>query len=169
LIWVVARAIEHHFLLRENRRLQQADRHRLEMERGEADRLLTEQQGLLRELDLLSGPRQEGTEGQPAESMSRPPLPEQLEAHYRELLRAYVMMGSGNLATEMHALAQWLATAGISAAQTLELHLHVLQGVLKGLGTRSARHIMNRADLLALEVGVHLCEAYRQHATSAAP
>jgi DNA-binding response OmpR family regulator len=169
LIWVVARAIEHHFLLRENRRLQQADRHRLEMERGEADRLLAEQQGLLRELDLLSSPQQEAAAGQTDETAARPPLPEQLEAHYRELLRAYVMMGSGNLATEMHALAQWLATAGISAAQTLELHLHVLHGVLKGLGTRSARHVMNRADLLALEVGVHLCEVYRQRSTAAAP
>jgi hypothetical protein len=78
-----------------------------------------------------------------------------------------VMMGSGNLATEMHALAQLLATAGVSAAQTLEMHLQVLEGVLAGMGNRSARHVMNRADLLALEICIHLCEAYCQRASSA--
>ena len=146
LIWVVARAIERHHLLRENRRLDRADQHRLELEHGDARRLLSEQRALIRELEVLVGTTNENGEptGPPP---NRPTLPPQIESHYRELLRAYVMMGSGNLATEMHALAQLLATAGVSAAQTLDMHLRVLEGVLAGMGNRSARHVMNRADL----------------------
>ena len=33
---------------------------------------------------------------------------------------------------------------------------------MQGLGNRSARHVINRADLLALEVMGHLVDGYRQ-------
>ena len=42
------------------------------------------------------------------------PLPPELIAHYRELLRTYVIMGSGNLACELRRLAELLATAGLN-------------------------------------------------------
>ena len=42
-------------------------------------------------------------------------LPAELAAHYRELLRIYVIMGSGNLSTELRCLAEIVATAGLSA------------------------------------------------------
>jgi hypothetical protein len=41
------------------------------------------------------------------------------------------------------------------------LHLKVLEELIHGLGSRSARHVMSRADLLVLEVMVHLAEGYR--------
>jgi hypothetical protein len=88
-------------------------------------------------------------------------LPEPLVGHYRELLRAYVIMGSGNLAAEMNTLAELLVSAGISAPQAMQLHLHVLETLVRGLGSRSARHVVSRADLLVLEVMVHLTEGYR--------
>jgi len=44
----------------------------------------------------------------------------------------------------------------------MNLHLHVLEELVRGLGSRSTRHVMTRADLLALEVMVHLAEGYRQ-------
>ena len=82
--------------------------------------------------------------------------------HYRELLRAYVVMGAGNLADEMTTLASLLAEAGISAQQTMQLHVHVLEELIGSLGNRSARHVMNRADLLVLEVMAHLADGYRR-------
>ena len=164
LIWIVARAIERHYLLRENRRLAQSERHRLELEHSDAEQLLSEQRGLVRDLDRNEKGDAAQIQKRAASPFSSPTLPPQLESHYRELLRTYVMMGTGNLATEMRALAQLLAAAGVSAAQTLELHIQVLESVLKGLGNRSARHVMNRADLLALEIGAHLCEVYRHRA-----
>jgi hypothetical protein len=71
-------------------------------------------------------------------------------------------MGSGNLAHDLSELADSLATAGVSAPQAIELHVQVLEELVRGLGSRSARHVMSRADLLVLEVIVHLAEGYRR-------
>ena len=166
LIWVVARAIERHRLIRENNRLSQADARRLQQEHHEAERLLEQQRALIRDLETLRAADDSAGNAAPREVGPRraasPDLPEQLVEHYRELLRAYVIMGSGNLAAEMSGLTELLATAGISARQAMNLHLHVLEELVRGLGSRSTRHVMARADLLALEVMVHLAEGYRQ-------
>ncbi len=180
LLWAAARAIERHELLRENRRLLQADRQRLHQEHLEADRLLTEQRALISDLEVLTGavspdidgktpqPHGAGTnrrEPQSATAVDRAleliKLPENLVAHYRELLRAYVIMGSGNLTCDMHELCDLLVTTGITPQQTMLLHLRVLEELVRGLGSRSARHVMTRADLLVLEIMIHLAEGYR--------
>ncbi|MDZ4820845.1 MAG: hypothetical protein SGJ20_17915 [Planctomycetota bacterium] len=228
LLWTAARAIERHQLLRENRRLLQADRQRLHQEHLEADRLLAEQRALISDLEVLatgaafhtdsvpeaavcdavsatlpspktkrgkSKPASENPEPaeqslptakkrtakrpaaneQPAanNTLTRIPdtaprttelvrLPENLVAHYRELLRAYVIMGSGNLTHEMRGLTELFVTIGISPQQTMLLHLQVLEELVRGLGSRSARHVMTRADLLGLELMIHLAEGYRE-------
>jgi DNA-binding NarL/FixJ family response regulator len=171
LIWIVARAVERHRLVRDNRRLAQAEQHRLRLEHEEAQRLLEEQRGLIRDLEALqdsggepreTGPSAHATISRHAAVETPIELPEQLGHHYRELLRAYVIMGSGNLASEMSVLAELLVSAGVSARQTLQLHLQVLEELVRGLGSRSARHVMTRADLLVLEVMVHLSEGYRE-------
>ena len=89
-------------------------------------------------------------------------LPPELTAHYRELLRIYVIMGSGNLADELRRLAGLLVAAGITARQTARMHLEVVAEMIPGLGARSSRHVMTRADLLILEVMMHLGEGYRR-------
>jgi hypothetical protein len=76
-------------------------------------------------------------------------------------LRAYVIMGSGNLTSDMRELALVLVGTGITPHQTMLLHLQVLEELVRGLGNRSARHVMTRADLLALELMIHLAEGYR--------
>jgi hypothetical protein len=178
LLWTIARSIEWRRLLRENRRLMQAERNRLRLEHNEAERLLDQQRALIRDLERLrsSGPAADVTDNEataavdaghepsfksiiPAEELT---WPSTLAANYRELLRAYVIMGSGNLAREMGEFADSLAEAGVSAPQTVELHVRVLEEVVRGLGNRSARHVMSRADLLVLEVIVHLAEGYRR-------
>jgi hypothetical protein len=78
------------------------------------------------------------------------------------MLRAYVVMGAGNLVDEMTTLAGLLADAGVSARQTMQLHVHVLEELIGTLGNRSARHVMTRADLLVLEVMAHLADGYRR-------
>jgi len=184
LIWVVARAVQRCQLIRENRRLNQAERQRLQREHDEAQRLLAQQWALIHELE--SSGRSDPTAGPPSASDPRhaasPPhevaparlpancpatvpapanLPGELVGHYRELLRTYVIMGSGNLGRELRQLADLLATAGISAHKTMQLHVHVLAELIRGLGNRSTRHVMTRADLLVLEIMIHLAESYR--------
>jgi DNA-binding NarL/FixJ family response regulator len=163
LLWQVARAIERHRLHAENRRLQQACRQRIEQEQDEAARLLAQQRGLIAE-GTNAPPRDPPAGDAPhrAAADSTPPFPESLVAHYRELLRAYVVMGSGNLAADMDTLSDLLATVGLSARQAMLLHLNVLEEMVAGLGSRSARHVMNRADLLILEVMMNLAENYRR-------
>jgi DNA-binding NarL/FixJ family response regulator len=176
LLWIVARARERHELIRENRRLLEAERHRLRHEHQEAQRLLTEQRGLARDsrsaaefpCDDLAMPGVDESTAALNDRLGRsgdaPPPAEPLRAHYREMLRAHVIMGAGNLSAEMAALGETLAAAGVTAPQTMQLHVQVLEELVRGLGNRSARHVMTRADLLLVEVLVHLAERYRLRA-----
>ena len=149
LIWQVARAVQRHAVLQENRQLQQAQRQQLKREQDEAKRLLVQQRNLL-----------ESTAEQSDEEET--PLPARLVDHYRELLKAYIIMGSGNLHEEMQHLADLLVMARATARETMRLHVAALEEVIHGLGNRSARHVMNRADLLGMEVVMLLAEQYRQ-------
>lgn len=162
LLWLLIRAIEQRELARDNRRYRQAEQSRLSLEHDETERLLSEQRALIDEL-----------EGLPSLATDRPVLlditplatnaiPSSLAERYRELLRAYVVMGAGGLTDEMRRLAETLAADGCGAPQLMELHLETLGKQVEGLGNRSARHVMTRADLLVLEVMVHLAEAYRR-------
>lgn len=166
LIWQVARAMERHQLIAENRRLQQAQRHRLQMEHEEATRLLAQQRQLISGLETICSGESKASEvirnSHEARAANVSELPESLVAHYREILRAYVIMGSGNLSDEMTQLADMFATVGVSATQAMLLHLHVLEEMVRGLGSRSARHVMSRADLLILEMTINLAEGYRE-------
>jgi CheY-like chemotaxis protein len=172
LIWQVARAIERFQLLRENRRLLMDQRQRLDLEHQEAQRLLVQQRSLITQLKTIRAEEPEATD--PLDQLSphdplrdraqsaMEALPAQLVSHYREMLRAYIIMGAGNLTEEMASLASLLATAGVTSRQAMQLHLQVLEEIVHGLGNRSARHVMNRADLLVLEVMIHLAEGYRR-------
>lgn len=166
LLWELSTALRRCDLERENRRLQQSEQQRLSIEHQEAERLLAEQRGLLLELDALRR-HQESTQDeypQPAATCQRrtSDLPEALVANYRDVLRAYVIMGIGNLTVEMAKLAELLASSGVSAQRAVQLHLDVLEQLVRGLGARSARHVMNRADLLILELMIHLADGYRR-------
>ncbi len=164
LIWITARAVQRHDLIRQNQRLAQAEQSRIQREHDEAERLLSQQRALITDIERFrlpeaAAPGRSGEATPPSEWL---PLPEPLLCHYRELLRTYVIMGSGNLGGELGRLAKLLIAAGLSARETLQMHLAVVEELVRGLGARSSRHVMNRADLLVLEVMVHLAEGYRR-------
>ncbi len=176
ILWKFARAIERSNIVRENRRLVQAERQRLQQEHQEAERLLDQQRALIDDLETLHSESGASTAAADqveealddclartatASAESPVALPEALVSHYDDLLRTYVIMGVGNLAEEMNELAQLLAAWGISAQRAMQLHVQVLEELVQGLGNRSARHVMNRADLLVLEVMGHLADGYR--------
>ena len=159
LIWTIARAIQRHQLLRENQHFQHAEQTRLQREHEEATRLIQEQWAAIEEGEPSAFAAGEAPAGG---SLWRVPLPQELIVHYHELLRTYVIMGSGNLSGELRQLADTLVTAGLTARQTMQLHLQVLEELVHGLGSRSTRHVMTRADLLSLELMMHLSEGYRR-------
>jgi DNA-binding response OmpR family regulator len=162
LIWVASRAIQRHQLARDSQRLHQTEQARHQREQEEAGRMLRQQWALLADPKATCR-RTLGDHDQPAVDRPAPiNLPEPLVAHYRELLRTYVIMGSGNLTCELTQLAELLVATGMTSRQTLQLHLDVLEELVHGLGTRSSRHIMARADLLIMELLIHLAEGYRR-------
>lgn len=174
LLWKFARAIERNQLLRENRRLVHAQQQRLKREHLEAQRLLEQQRQVIADLESISKGVSPQTTAVGADDLddclaksvrladqTTSDLPASLVSHYRELLRTYVIMGVGNLSGEMARLAEMLASAEVSAQRALQLHVAVLEELVQGLGTRSARHVMNRADLMALEVMGYLADGYR--------
>ena len=157
LIWVIARAVQRSQLVRDNQQMTLSEQARLQREHDEAACLLRQQRM------LLAAPEAE-TEGCPPPSEVLPMhfLPAELIDHYRKLLRTYVIMGTGNLSIELKHLAKLLVAAGLTARQTVQLHLHVLEELVHGLGSRSTRHAMNRADLLVLELLLHVADGYRR-------
>lgn len=165
-MWTLGRAIQWHVLARENKRLVELDRKRARLEHNEAERLLDQQRGLLDGLQELSGST-DLTPSDPAATPTAVPgdaagVPIPLVTAYRDLLRAHVIMGSGNLCAETASLADSLAANHVSAPKLMQLHVHVLEETLHGLGGRSSRHVMARADLLVLELMAQLVERYRQ-------
>ncbi len=174
LVSVIKRAIFRVELLRQNRKLSVAQTKRTARERGEAEHLLSQQRRIVDELDASSPPEtpQNTTRqalidcfGRPAlesAARSQPELPPQINGYYQELLRTYVIMASGNLSGEIAKLAELLAVAGCGPREALSLHLERVEMLVRGLGNRSTRHILARADLLALELMIHLGECYRR-------
>jgi len=105
LLWIFARAIERCELVRDHRRLLQNEQQRLAQEHRRRERLLGEQRALIAELERIrDGRGGESPDGVAFEYPPSPPLhvslscigaPDRLVAHYREMLRAYVVMGAG--------------------------------------------------------------------------
>lgn len=197
LVNVIQTGVRRVELQRENHHLAVANHRRLVRERDEADHLLDQQHGIIRELEALAnglsvvetddfsessaaavstatsaaaGPGNGETTGRPREASRRVelPIPAQIKSYYHELLRTYVIMGSGSLGSEILQLAAVLAEVGLSPRDTLSLHLERVEQLVRGLGNRSTRHVLARADLLALELIIHLGECYQRAAGSPA-
>jgi hypothetical protein len=77
-------------------------------------------------------------------------------------------MGSGSLANEIAEMADQFVSAALPPPEALQLHLQCVESLVKGLGNRSARHVMSRADLLAIELMTHLAHRSQRAAGAGA-
>lgn len=165
LIKMIQRAIERRELVVENRRLSVADQRRLLRERDEADQLLNQQRQILSDLQSLAGPLGSRPAALPrtiapgGSARLGAAVPRNVAGEYQELLRTYVIMGSGNLGAEISRIAEQIVAAGYTPREALELHLSRVEALARGLGNRSTRHVLARADLMALELMIHIAEA----------
>ena len=177
LVPMIKRAVSRVEVMRENHRLVVANHRRLVRERDEADHLFQQQRQIIEELEALAHPESEHTvpraprNASAAQYRSQAPrsryeLPSEINKYYHELLRTYVIMGSGNLGSEIAKLSELLSLAGLSPREALDLHLERVESLVQGLGNRSTRHIMARADLLVLELVLHLGECYKRQLTA---
>jgi hypothetical protein len=158
----VGRAVDRSEVRRERQLLAAADRRRLMRERDEAEHLLHQQRLILEQLHLATGLPEPVPEPEPV----LPELSEELDHYYQELLRTYVIMGSGSLGPEIAKLASLFCAMNIGPRDALQLHLYRVERLVQGLGNRSTRHVMARADLLALEMMIHLAEGYQRQGLS---
>ncbi len=168
LVSVIKRAIFRSEQTRQSRRLEIAQTKRMARERDEAEHLLNQQRRIIDDLDARDAAEPTNVTRQAMlDCFGRVPscrtsLPPEINGYYQELLRTYVIMGSGNLGGEIAKLADLLAVAGCGPREALSLHLERVESLVGGLGNRSTRHILARADLLALELMIHLGESYRR-------
>ena len=172
LVAVLKRAIFRSERTRQSHRLEIAQTKRMARERDETEHLLNQQRRIIDDLDardaidLTNVTRQAMLDCFGRAAPCRTALPAELNSYYQELLRTYVIMGSGNLSGEIAKLADLLAVAGCGPREALSLHLERVESLVGGLGNRSTRHILARADLLALELMIHLGESYRRRVTT---
>lgn len=168
LVSVLKRAIIRSERTRQSRRLEIAQSKRMARERDEAEHLLNQQRRIIDDLDARDATEPTNVTRQALldcfgrVAPCRTSLPPEINSYYQELLRTYVIMGSGNLGGEIAKLADLLAVAGCGPREALSLHLERVESLVGGLGNRSTRHILARADLLALELMIHLGESYRR-------
>jgi hypothetical protein len=111
--------------------------------------------------DLLERLNSTANEASVALRTQRTDVVTRIEGLYHELLRTYVMMGSGSLAGELLRLTELMALAGLSPVEAMAIHVSQMESLLQGLGSRGSRHVMWRADQLALELLIRLGELYR--------
>ncbi len=170
LVAVLKRAIVRSEQTRQSRRLEIAQTKRMARERDETEHLLSQQRRIIDDLDARDATEPTNVARQALldcfgrAAPCRTALPSEINSYYQELLRTYVIMGSGNLGGEIAKLADLLAVAGCGPREALSLHLERVESLVGGLGNRSTRHILARADLLALELMIHLGESYRRRA-----
>ena len=148
LLLMIDRAIQQRAAARQSQRQNWADRQRLEREREECAELIQQQWHLL---NAASAEQLGSLEGI---------IPPELPLLYRELLRTYVMTGTSSFGLEISKLAQTFALAHLTPRQVLQLHLEQLELLVKGIGQRSARHTVDRANILCLELMLQLCESF---------
>ena len=159
----IARTIDRAHVARENLRLTGADQRRTLRERDESDQLIEQQRRILQEhSDAGLSLQTSSLDDRAGLGSELGQLPDETIRIYRDLLRSYVMMGSGGLVGEIRKLAQLLVLAGLSPTAALRVHLERVEELIRGLGSRSSRHVMSRSDLLAMELMLELGECYRQ-------
>lgn len=134
------RAVREHAFQRERSRQQQA-----------AERLLTSQRSIIGE--LLE-----------TEPVPPTPIPQELRDQYRMFLQRQIVDGRTGEASDWAALIDVLVIAELSPRSILELHRTTVRRLQEGLGDRSARHLADVGQRLAIGLMCELAEYWRRAA-----
>ncbi|MCA9211768.1 MAG: hypothetical protein KDB27_01790 [Planctomycetales bacterium] len=150
LIWHLARAAERRRLMEENERNRVAEQRRRNQEHDEVLRVLADQKTIL------------GLDSADA-------IPNWLLIRTHELLSTYVVMGTGQLAGEMDRFLSTIVDARVAQATVVKAFHEAIGRMVAELGNRSARHILNRGNVLMLETLLHVSKRYDDDRFSFSP
>ena len=133
-------------------------------EQEEAELILTQQRTLLQ--GILQGDNLSKTTGNQtnASLFQSDSQTSTVDPDYEQTLRSFVIMGAGKLEGEISQLVLKLQSQGITPRDLLAMHLASIEQLISGLGKRSSRHVVQRADQMLLEIMIHLAENYRSDA-----
>ena len=67
-------------------------------------------------------------------------------------MHIYVVSGSGNLRTEVGQLTERLTRSEVTLAEALTAYTMAAEDLVRGLGSRTAWHILGRGNLLTCEL-----------------
>lgn len=143
LLWVLARAGERQRLLRESHESRTALQQQRAQQHQKAIHQLRSQRSLLLEHIAIS-------------SSADPHPPSWLVEHFLDLLRIFVVSGTGTLRDEVTQLVANLEDSEVTLAEALTAHTLATENLILGLGNRPAWHILGRANLLAYELVMQL-------------
>ena len=136
LIWRIARATQRERLSTENEQLRRRQQRQKTLERDETLKLICEQQSILSSHSDLEAAQPPGW----------------LDSELRELLHAYVVMGSGNQMKELEPFIDRVRQHRVPRLVVASAFSTVMQTVIEELGTRSSKHVYNRGNLLLLDL-----------------
>ncbi len=133
--WLV-RCLERWRAARERERIDFDRQTRLARDVDESERRMQELRGVAQRLHSEAGPEP----------------PASIITQYQDALRAAVMVHRGELGGIADACLESFSTAAVTPPRYLALHVSTVETLLRGLGSRSGRHLLERANLLAIEV-----------------
>lgn len=139
LLWGLARAAERQRLLSESQEYRQAKKQWQTGQHQEAVYQLRSLRSLL--VDHLR-----------TDDDADPTPPSWLIDFFANLLHIYVVSGSGNLRTEVGQLAERLTRSEVTLAEALTAYTMAAEDLVRGLGSRTAWHILGRGNLLTCEL-----------------
>lgn len=145
--WIHA-AMHRQTVARERAEIGAEGRQRLQREAGESWQLLEQRRQTAERLRHTQG-------------RSEAPSPQSesgLADEYRDLLRAAVVAGAHVLETDTIRFTRRIVERGITASDLLQMHVAAVESLLRGLGSRSSRHVVQQTDLLVLEVLCRLAD-----------
>lgn len=152
LVWVIATAVERNKLLTENTRLLKKYVQQQENWKNNAQAQVTELRDLIR-----SWAGDEDALPASVASLQSRLGPTALDS-YRDLLRTYVIVGSGSIASEVKQFCRIFRQAALCPAEVVAVHLSVLEEMVEQLGVKSSRHVVNRANLMLVQLLICLSE-----------
>ena len=154
LVWTMARAAKRQKLIAENQRLKNHQVQQTSRQAEEAMARWTEQSALVDVGELVG-------RSWPSEDLAN------LRGYYREVLQAHIIMGTGQPGAELERLTELFTEERITASQLMQMHLAVVHDTMQELGERCARHVVNRADGLVMNLLMRLADGYHQRGTTA--
>jgi len=146
LVPFLLRSVRRNQLQRKNQRIESSIRKQNVREKTTTEKTFKHLQQILHDHRLLR-------QSQHCETIS---IPDELKETYNHLLRTFCMMGEGTLTTELTQLSRILSTAGLRLADVVQLHVEQTEHLVDKLGARGTRHVLARADLLIIELLMHL-------------